>query len=43
MIMNMEDKLNIHELKSTPDMKGFESPDKNHTVIQTRKLIQLQT
>ena len=37
----MEDKLIIHELKSTPDMKGFESPDENHTVIQTLKVIHL--
>ena len=43
MIMKMEDKLNIQELKSRPDMKGLENPGENHTVIQTRKLIQLQT
>ena len=41
--MNMEDKLNIHELKSTPNMNGYENRGENHTVIQTRKLIQLQT
>ena len=39
MIMNMEDKLNIHN----SNMKGLENPCENHTVIQTRKLIQMQT
>ena len=42
MIMKMEDKLNIHELKSMPDVKGPENPGENHTVIQTRKFIQLE-
>ena len=41
--MNMEGKLNVHEFKSTPDMKGFENPGENHPGIQTQKLIQLQT
>ena len=41
--MNMKDKLNIYEFKSTPDMKGPENLSENHTVIQTRRLIQLQT
>ena len=43
MIMKMEDKLNTHELKSMPDMKGLENPGENHTVIQTQKFIQLET
>ena len=37
--MSTEDKLNIQELKSTPDMKGLENLGENHTVIQTQKLI----
>ena len=32
-IMNMEDKLNIHQLKSMPNMKGPENTGEIHTVI----------
>ena len=41
--MNMKNKVNIHKLKSTRNMKSLEKPGENHTVIHTRKLIQLQT